>query len=468
MTALSFNHDSLVFSKDRRSIGSNSLPIKRKSGLYSITAAELFHEATEFARGKKNNSSLTLVSCTNSTGSLIKIISCWINGTIPVLIPPQLSSQEKKLFKESVKQILASGIFDITPPQIIKKKNGIHLKLRGERISLILFTSGSTGRPKAVLHTFDSIISAAKEQNKFLQSVKNSTWLLSLPLYHIGGFMIFFRALQGGSSLVISKDSSVETISEYLRSEHITHLSLVPTQLIKLGGNPESFNGVKKILLGGAKIERQHKRIAQKIPSDVIPVYGSSETAAFVGKSVLGKGVVSGTILYKPLTGSKFLIKKQSAVGKKGILLVRSKQLASFIYGGEGDEFLNIRGNRYYRTTDMAVKNGAAVQILGRADRIIVTGGKKVSADEVELAIKQIRGVRAVYVTGIADHYWGEKICAIIEPEGTRDISASRVQKELSKKLSQYKVPKEIKIGQIPYTGVGKIDRKKITALFSQ
>ncbi|MDO7793940.1 o-succinylbenzoate--CoA ligase, partial [Escherichia coli] len=57
-------------------------------------------------------------------------------------------------------------------------------------------------------------------------------WLLSLPLFHVGGYANLFRVFLAGASLVL--DDRSHPLRERLEQQPITHLSLVPTQLWRL------------------------------------------------------------------------------------------------------------------------------------------------------------------------------------------------------------------------------------------
>ncbi|BBI53836.1 hypothetical protein HORIV_62570 [Vreelandella olivaria] len=61
---------------------------------------------------------------------------------------------------------------------------------------------------------------------------QNSGWLLSLPLFHIGGYAIPFRVFLAGGRVIL--DEAPHSLAERLEQQAISHLSLVPTQLWRL------------------------------------------------------------------------------------------------------------------------------------------------------------------------------------------------------------------------------------------
>lgn len=54
-------------------------------------------------------------------------------------------------------------------------------------------------------------------------------WLLSLPLYHVGGLAILFRAALAGAAVVVPDDR--QDVGTSLEHHRITHCSMVPAQL---------------------------------------------------------------------------------------------------------------------------------------------------------------------------------------------------------------------------------------------
>jgi len=72
-----------------------------------------------------------------------------------------------------------------------------------DRPATIVFTSGSTGTPKAALHTWRNHCYSAKGSNANLPLREGDRWLLSLPLYHVGGLAILVRCALAGAAVAL-------------------------------------------------------------------------------------------------------------------------------------------------------------------------------------------------------------------------------------------------------------------------
>ncbi|MES2274298.1 MAG: AMP-binding protein, partial [Chlamydiota bacterium] len=106
--------------------------------------------------------------------------------------------------------------------------------------SLLLFTSGSTGTPKIAALNLSQLLASAQGALKALDLCAQDQWLLTLPLYHVGGIGILIRCILARATLVLDE-----------KSPHITHLSYVPTQLYHAS---PIYPKLRCLLLGGASI----------------------------------------------------------------------------------------------------------------------------------------------------------------------------------------------------------------------
>jgi O-succinylbenzoic acid--CoA ligase len=108
------------------------------------------------------------------------------------------------------------------------------------------------------------------------------------------------------------------------------------------------------------------------------------------------------------------------------------------------------------------------LEVLGRADDMIVTGGEKVAPAAVERVLTSQPGVRAACVTGLPDQEWGQVVAAAVvldgpaEAPGWTDPLRAAVRAELGRAA----VPRRIvAVTEIPLRGIGKPDRSAVARL---
>lgn len=329
--------------------------------------------------------------------------------------------------------------------------------------AIILFTSGSTAEPKGVLLSFNNLIAAAESGASVLGYSSSDRWLLSLPLYHIGGFSILSRAFLYGSSLVIPASSSVSSIAGAIKETEPTLISLVATQLKRLldkGINPPQ--SLRAVLAGGGAIDSALMRAANSNGWHVNKVYGSTETAAFVTLLSEPDFERYPESAGKPLPGVKIEIIDTEGnllpANRQGIIMIQSEAVMKGYINTDEQPFQN----GFFRSGDLGYINDEGfLFITGRISNMIITGGKNVSAEEVENVLLWQNEVKDVCVIGLPDNEWGEKVTAVIVPAAGFDYDT--FISHCKKKLAPHKIPKlTISLHNLPRNEMGKIDRAEI------
>lgn len=277
----------------------------------------------------------------------------------------------------------------------------------------IIFTSGTSAQPKAVLHTLANHHYSASGSNRNIPFEPGDRWLLSLPLYHVGGLAILFRALVGGGAVVIPDhgDSLSDSISKF----HPTHVSLVATQLYRLleeGKVITQLQKMKAILLGGSSIPpnliiRSHQH---RLP--LFTSYGSTEMASQITTTRPGDS------LERLLTSGKLLPHRQLKISADGEILVKGETLfRGYVKGGEIERQLN--GEGWFATGDLGkLDSDGYLTVTGRKDNMFISGGENIQPEEIERELCGIEGVTEAVVVPVADEEFGQRPAAFIEVEG--------------------------------------------------
>jgi malonyl-CoA/methylmalonyl-CoA synthetase len=122
----------------------------------------------------------------------------------------------------------------------------------------------------------------------------------------------------------------------------------------------------------------------------------------------------------------------------------------------------------WFRTGDQALVEDGSYRILGRASvDILKTGGEKISALEIEDALRSFPGVADCAVVGLPDPEWGERVCAAIVPAGGAELSVASMREFARARLAPYKVPKEFLIvDALPRNAMGKVTKPAVREFF--
>lgn len=117
----------------------------------------------------------------------------------------------------------------------------------------------------------------------------------------------------------------------------------------------------------------------------------------------------------------------------------------------------------WFVTSDLGKIKNDEIEVIGRIDDVVITGGENVSLYAIENELSAgFPGTRFL-ATAIPDAEWGQKICLIANDE----IDYDRLSELLKTTLGKQFVPKEFLVmPQIPEIGIGKPDRVKASQIF--
>jgi malonyl-CoA/methylmalonyl-CoA synthetase len=137
-------------------------------------------------------------------------------------------------------------------------------------------------------------------------------------------------------------------------------------------------------------------------------------------------------------------------------------------YWGQPDATRDAFRDGWFRTGDTAVVEGGVYRILGRTNvDILKTGGHKVSALEIEEALRKHPAVAECAVVGVPDPEWGERVAAtVVLHDGVAlDLSSLRAwAKEL---LAPHKLPSRLLVlDELPRNAIGKVMKPALVNMF--
>jgi malonyl-CoA/methylmalonyl-CoA synthetase len=123
----------------------------------------------------------------------------------------------------------------------------------------------------------------------------------------------------------------------------------------------------------------------------------------------------------------------------------------------------------WFRTGDVAVVEDGYYRLLGRSSvDIIKTGGYKVSAIEIEEALREHPVIADCAVVGVPDDEWGERVVAAIEVAPGQTADLEEITGSAKQRLAPYKVPRVLRVvDALPRNAMGKVVKPDVRRLFS-
>ena len=317
--------------------------------------------------------------------------------------------------------------------------------------AVIIATSGSTGAPKGVLLSASALVASANATHARLGGPGH--WLLATPAQYVGGLQVLVRSLLAGTVPAVltgggfRPDDFAAAASTLGGSPRYT--ALVPTQLVRLlddgGAGLDAARAFDAIVIGAAATSPLLRERAADAGLRIVPAYGMSETAS---------GCVYDGF---PLDGVRVDL-------EDGRIRIAGDVLA---HGYRRAPELTAEAFRdgWFVTSDRGVRHAdGRVEVLGRADDMINTGGVKVSAGAIERCLSGQPGVRDACVVGVPDPEWGEAVVALVVSTG-ESCDAGQLRDAVRAELGAASAPKRIEFAaDLPLRGPGKIDKSAVRA----
>lgn len=314
--------------------------------------------------------------------------------------------------------------------------------------ALVVVTSGSTGTPKGVELSHAALTASTRASVRRLGCEQGEVWLGCLPVAHIAGFQTILRSRAQGVDPVLHERFDPRAIA---RETRVSWISLVPTQLGRLLDAGIDLARFRGILLGGAKAPRALLERAEEAGARITVSYGMTETCG----GCVYDGVPLDGVEVEPL--------------HDGRLRVRGPVLAR---GYRGDAAATRRAFRdgWFITSDVGRVVDGEVEVFGRADDVIVTGGEKVVAGRVAEALRSLPVVADAAVVGRPDEEWGELVVAVVVPADPDDPPAlDELRETLAGDLPPAALPRALAVvAELPRDGLGKLTRDVLGELAAE
>lgn len=352
-----------------------------------------------------------------------------------------------------------------------------------DRRAMIVYTSGTTGRPKGAVTTHANISAQIVSLVEAWAWTPDDRILLVLPLHHVHGIVnVLGCALWAGACCEIHPRFDPVAVWERFATGGLTLFMAVPTIYARLIAAWEEADGDRR-----ARWSRAARELRLMVSgSAALPVRVLERWREITGHVLLERyGMTEiGMGLANPLEGPR----RPGHVGRPlpGVEIRLEGEDGSPVPPGRPGE-IQVRGpgvfkeywqrpretaaaflEGWFQTGDLAVVEDGSYRVLGRSSvDIIKTGGEKVSALEVEEALREHPDVLDCAVVGVPDPAWGERVCALVVPADGAAIEADGLREWARGRLAPYKIPSRILRSEaLPRNAMGKVTKPAVRALF--
>jgi malonyl-CoA/methylmalonyl-CoA synthetase len=379
--------------------------------------------------------------------------------------------------------VATRGIRALSYEQLLSFQASELPKVNCERRAMILYTSGTTSRPKGVVTTHANITAQITSLVEAWEWSADDSILLCLPLHHVHGIInVVSCALWSGATCQTLPRFDANAVWDRIAGGSVTLLMAVPTVYAKLIAAWDAASAARR-----AELTQACARLRLMVSgSAALPVSTLQRWKEISGHTLLERyGMTEiGMALSNPLRGERVpgsvgtplpsvevqLVGengKRVLPGIAGEIEVRGPGVFAEYWGNPGATRDAFRDG-WFRTGDTAVVENGRYRILGRTNvDILKTGGHKVSALEIEEALREHPAVAECAVVGLPDPEWGQRVAAavVLNDGNVLDLSSFRAwAKEL---LAVHKVPSRLLVlDALPRNALGKVMKPAVAALF--
>jgi acyl-CoA synthetase (AMP-forming)/AMP-acid ligase II len=285
----------------------------------------------------------------------------------------------------------------------------------------IIYSSGTTGEPKGIVHThyvramYSTLFASA------FRMTPESVVLHAGAIVFNGAFLDLMPWMLLGGTYVLHPVFDAEAVIAEVRRRRVTHMVMVPSQIVALLGSP-SFSGealasLEMILSVGAPLHLAYKqRLSEALPGRFYELYGLTEGfVTILDRADAGRKMAS---VGAPPPFFEMRILDEDGhdlpVGQVGEICGRGPLLMAGYYK-RPDLTAKAIVDGWLRSGDLGyVDEDGFLYLVDRKKDMLISGGVNVYPRDIEEIVVQHPAVREAAVFGVPDLRWGETPVAAV------------------------------------------------------
>ena len=285
----------------------------------------------------------------------------------------------------------------------------------------IIYSSGTTGEPKGIVHThYIRAIYCMMFASTFRMRPE-SVVLHSGSIVFNGAFVTLMPAMYVGATYVLLPSFDPRTFVETVERERVTHVMMVPSQIVALLNSPhfsaEALQSLEMIGTVGAPLHLEHKeKLNRLLPERFYELYGLTEGFLTVLDKTHFAARPNSVGPPQPFFEMRIVNENGEDVGpgRIGEILGRGPALMPGYYK-RPDLTAQAIIDGWLHTGDLGYADeDGFLYLVDRKKDMIISGGINVFPKDIEEVIVQHPAVREVAVFGVPDEKWGETPLAAV------------------------------------------------------
>ena len=310
-------------------------------------------------------------------------------------------------------------------------------------------TGGTTGRPKPIRRTHRSWVLSHEQNAKMFEISQNDTYGILGKLGHSLALYAAMEACHIGADIQFLFGAPAHAQMTQIIQSDVNIIYATPTQLrqFRSGQAPK----VRYIFCGGGTLDAATRSgIRSHFPNATLAeFYGASETS-FV--TVSDQHTPTGTV-GRPYPGVTIDIRSPNPQGIGDVWVQSPYLFTDYADGAPAQDWVCVG--------EVGRLDNGYLTLLGRRDRMVTIADQNVFPEQIEVAIREVDGVRDACVIPVSNQTRGHVLHAYVVGEG---VDVSFLKMELQFQFGTMIAPKTIHmVSEIPKTHSGKHDLATVT-----
>jgi long-chain acyl-CoA synthetase len=347
-----------------------------------------------------------------------------------------------------------------------------------EAPAVVIFSSGTTGKAKGLVMSHRGAI--ANIQNLMAMTGRlpseldpthpGTVSLVTMPLFHLGGFQIsIMTLLSGGKVVFLRRKFEPLEVLQLMQQERVRAWGSVPTMVARVVQH-ERFSefdtaSVSSVQMGGAPIPQElREQVGSAFPASrkrVGAMYGLTEVGGVLatgsGADVQGRPGCVG----RPLATVEIRLANADAQGV-GEIMARTPT-ATLGYLGDPTRLDDAQG--WIASGDLGrFDEDGRLYITGRAKDMIIRGGENVASVHVERCLRTHPAVAEVAVVGMPHVDLGEEVAAAVVLRPGASVTEQALREHAANLLARFEIPSRwwLRYEPLPTNATGKVLKRDL------
>lgn len=310
------------------------------------------------------------------------------------------------------------------------------IEVNDEDLYNIIYSSGTTGLPKGIMHThyvrgmYCLTFAAAYRLRP------ESVVLHAGSLVFNGAFLLLMPAMYLGATFILHEQFNAEQFIETVERERVTHVKMVPSQIIAVlnapNYRPAALQSLEMFGSVGAPLHHTHKaKIARDLPGRFYELYGLTEGFMTILDKNDCPAKLNSVGKPPPLFEMRILHEDgtEARVGEAGEIIGRSPLLMPGYYKRPDLTAQAVVDGWLYSGDVGYVDEDGFLFLVDRKKDLIVSGGVNVFPKDIEEIAARHPAIREAAVFGVPHEKWGETpLAAVILRADAAPISAEELR----------------------------------------